>query len=326
MAYNRVIPISLGIMYYSYNNSIIQKLFYGEQESYNLCHFCKNKIFSFNIFSFLIFPLEKVRQYLIKTKNGFSKVTLMDCFDNFISEEIMSGTNNMYCNNCHNYSSHSNINRIYKHPEIFVIILNRGKGLQYEVEFEYPKTFQLNKYINFENNENYKNNFENIEYELISVITHLGDSSMSGHFIAYCKSPVNQKWYLYNDSIVKESNNNFDNLNDNKLNSIPYVLFYQTKESNKQLDVIQNPNKISVNMENETNNEITLYFNFPNGKELYLDIKENEKFNDVIMYLIQKYNISSTNYKFYKGNHEEINGTKTSKELNLKNEEHIKVE
>ena len=149
---------------------------------------------------------------------------------------------------------------------------------------------------------------------------------MSGHFIAYCKSPVNQKWYLYNDSIVKESNNDFDNLNDNKLNSIPYVLFYQTKESNKQLDVIQNPNKISVNMENETNNEITLYFNFPNGKELYLDIKENEKFNDVIMYLIQKYNISSTNYKFYKGNHEEINGTKTSKELNLKNEEHIKVE
>ena len=94
--------------------------------------------------------MEKVRQYLIKVKNGFSKVTLMDCFDNFISEEIMSGTNNMYCNNCHNYSSHSSINRIYKHPEVFVIILNRGKGLQYEVEFEYPKTFQLNKYINFE--------------------------------------------------------------------------------------------------------------------------------------------------------------------------------
>ncbi len=198
--------------------------------------------------------------------------------------------------------------------------------MQYDVEFEYPKTFQLNKYINFENNENYKNNLEKIEYELISVISHLGESSMSGHFIAYCKSPVNQNWYLYNDSIVTKCNNDFDNLNDKNLNSIPYVLFYQIKESNKQLNVIQNSNKISVNMENETNNEITLYFNFSNGKELYLDIKENEKFNDAIMYLIQKYNISSTNFKFYKGNHEEINGTKTIKELNLKNEEHIQVE
>jgi ubiquitin carboxyl-terminal hydrolase 2/21 len=314
--------------YYSVNNSIIQNIFYGEQESFNVCHNCKNKTFNFNIFSFLIFPLEKVRQYLIQKNNGFFKVDLVDCFDNFISEEIMSGSNNMYCNNCHVMSSHSAFNKIYKHPEVFVMILNRGKGLEFEVEFEYPKTFKLNNYINFENNENYKNNNEIIEYELISVISHLGESSMSGHFIAYCKSPVNKKWYLYNDSIVTEANNNFNLLNNNNNSkSIPYVLFYQIKKNNnnKPLYDLQNSNKISVKMENDDSNEITLYFDFSNGKELFLDIKENAVFNNAVICLCQKYNIDSKDFKFYKGNDEEIIGTKTIKELHLKNEEHIKV-
>jgi ubiquitin C-terminal hydrolase len=57
--------------YYSSNSSIIQKLFYGEQESISVCHNCNVKMYNFNVFSFLIFPLEKVRQYMIniRTRN-----------------------------------------------------------------------------------------------------------------------------------------------------------------------------------------------------------------------------------------------------------------
>ena len=42
------------------------------------------------------------------------------------------------------------------------------------------------------------------KYKLTGVITHLGESSMSGHFIAFCIDQTNKKWYKYNDSMVDE--------------------------------------------------------------------------------------------------------------------------
>ena len=325
------------IDYYNQNHSIIQEIFYGEQESFSLCHNCKTKIFNFSIFSFLIFPLEKVRLYLItKNPNGFYKVTLEDCFEQYISEEIMAGENQMYCNYCHRNSNYSMCNKIYKHPEVLCIILNRGKGLEFDVEFEYPRNIKINNYINLKDNSNYNNN-ENIEYELISIITHLGDSSMAGHFIAYCKSPIDKKWYLYNDATVSESNYHFDDMNNSELKSVPYVLFYQikfkrlnTNQKDYPFPNIQSSNNLdinnNINFNNNSNiNQITLYFNFPNQKELYLDIDENIIFNDAISFLIQKYNLELKDYKFFKESNSVIDGMKSIKNNLLKNEEHIKV-
>ena len=47
---------------------------------------------------------------------------------------------------------------------------------------------------------------------------------MSGHFSAYCRDPITEKWYKYNDAIVNEVNN-FQNEVINFAN--PYLLFYQ---------------------------------------------------------------------------------------------------
>ena len=312
--------------YYSFNNSIIQKIFYGEQETINYCHNCKATIYNFNIYSFLIFPLEKVRLYLTNVKkDGFDKVTLEDCFLNYISEEIMSGDNQMYCNYCHRNSNYSMINKIYTHPEVLVIILNRGKGLEFDVEFEYPENFILNNYINFENNDNYQN-YEIIEYELISVITHLGESSMSGHFIAYCKSPIDNKWYKYNDAIVSESGSDFMNSNNDELKTIPYVLFYKIKKQNlKDYLQINSQKIINENINNNSNsNIITIYFDINDEKQLYIDIDENKSLNDAIILLIEKSKLPKKNYICYKDNRQ-LDGNKSIKENLLINEDHIKI-
>ena len=66
-------------------------------------------------------------------------------------------------------------------------------------------------------------------YELIGVITHLGPSNMGGHFIAYCKSPNDYKWYCYNDAQVNECTNVESEINSR---GIPYVLFYQRINNN----------------------------------------------------------------------------------------------
>ena len=58
--------------------------------------------------------------------------------------------------------------------------------------------------------------------KLYAVICHLGPSSMSGHFVAYCKNRMDKKWYLYNDAFVTLCENPFD-----YRKGMAYILFYQ---------------------------------------------------------------------------------------------------
>jgi len=146
----------------------------------------------------LIFPLEKIRQSMIKkSPNGFCCVSLFNCFESYQEEEILNGANQIYCNQCKQYSNAATSNKIYTSPEVMTIILNRGKGLEFDVEFEYSLMINIGKFVIDKTSEN--NN-----YELICILTHLGPSGMSGHFIAFCKSPVDGNWYLYNDAQVKK--------------------------------------------------------------------------------------------------------------------------
>ena len=47
---------------------------------------------------------------------------------------------------------------------------------------------------------------------------------MSGHFIAYCKDPITNKWNKYNDAIVTE----VEDFQNEVINfAMPYLLFYQ---------------------------------------------------------------------------------------------------
>ena len=219
--------------YNSKNNSIIQDIFYGVQQSTTLCSECQTKLHSFSIINLLVFPLEKVRQYLLKNNpNSFTYVTLENCFQYYTFPEDLIGENKLYCNICQGQYDAKTFNIIYRHPKVLIIILNRGQGLQFNVPFNYPKDFVLNNYINIKNNPNYENVNKNIKYELISVITHMGGNDASGHFIACAKSPVNQKWYLYNDSIVTECENPLNIFGSATTSSIPYVLFYQLIEDN----------------------------------------------------------------------------------------------
>ena len=208
--------------YYPQNYSIILKTFYYEQSSVLQCQNCSYKTFNFNIMNIIIFPLEKIRLYMEKKNpNGFSVVTLYDCFDQNQQPELLSGSNQIYCNNCHQNANALSYNQLYTCPEVLTIILNRGKGIQFDVNFSFPMELTIQNYV--------------IEktcdpnYELIGVLTHFGPSGMAGHFVAYCKSPINDRWYLYNDSIVTPCNSDVES--EMQSNGIPYILFYQRRKN-----------------------------------------------------------------------------------------------
>ena len=282
---NQNLPAELKLFrqnYFSQNNSIMTKIFYFEQSSNLKCVSCNVNKVSFNIINFLIFPLEKIRLYLIKKKpQGFLSVTLEDCFDQFEEQELLSGPNQIYCNSCHKQSNAISYNKLYNSPEVLTIILNRGKGLQFDVEFQFPLNLNINKYVIDKNCDT--------NYELIGVLTHLGPSGMSGHFIAYCKSPVNKQWYCYNDAQVTQCQNVMYEINSN---GIPYVLYYQRKNIISSTET-KNEDFPYDNYSNNKKKKDVLYFINNEGKEGYIDLNIEEN-----KYLFEIYNEVKNKFDF----------------------------
>ena len=211
------------------NNSVISDYFYGIIEARTECLWCKtnnqmynifNPIYSYNfqIINFIIFPLEEIR----KTKSffnnfNFNEVTLYDCFDFYEKEEIMQGENQMWCQRCRQNAPAKYSSRIYSSPEYFILILNRGKGNIYDVKLNFPESIDIARYVQMKSG-------NNLIYQLYAIVTHLGPSSMAGHFIAFCKSPIDKMWYKYNDGLVNLIGNSFNDIHDF---GCPYILFYE---------------------------------------------------------------------------------------------------
>ena len=336
--------------YYSNNSSFLIKTFYFEQQSDLCCFNCNFTKTSYNITNILIFPLEKVREYMIKKcPNGFMTVTLDNCFENYQDVEVLNGPNQIFCNNCRTMSNASTGNKMFTSPEVMTIILNRGKGLEFEVEFEYPLKLNIDKYVM---DKEIKNN----NYELICVLTHIGPSGMAGHFIAFCK--MDEKWYCYNDATVSQINDPRYQ-NNQQFKGIPYVLFYQKYNANKELNNIDNNkiypssninyNNINYSNNNYNNNyynnksdnkgyydsnkrnigniqnKITLYFQY-NDKEVYLDIEKNIKIDEIINKLNIKYKIPKDVTLFIqKNNYVKLLPSKTVKEYRLNDGDKITV-
>ena len=195
------------------NNSIISELFYSNNCSVSECTICHKIIYNYQIYYFIIFPLEEVRKF--KNINN-NIVNIYDCFEYDRRINLMSGDNSMYCNNCRKSCDFNMSTNLVTCPQILIIILNRGKGKQFDIKINFYLTLNLSNYIEYKHT--------GFNYELIGVITHIGESSMSGHFIAYCKDPISNNWHKYNDAIVTEVNN----FQEEVINyAMPYLLFYQ---------------------------------------------------------------------------------------------------
>ena len=198
--------------------SKISDLFYGTQKTITTCENCKKSTYNYQIFSNLIFPLEAIRESKGIPRNGDKTVyvTIEDCFDYNQQINYFKGQNQINCNYCKMMNNAYYLTKLYTASNILIIILNRGKGLQYKVNLNIDEEINISKYI--------ENNESPFCFSLIGAIIHYGNSGQDGHFFAICKNKNNGKWYKYNDSIVSESN-----FNEIKSIGIPYVLFYKTK-------------------------------------------------------------------------------------------------
>ena len=245
------------------NNSIISQLFYAINCNVTRCLKCNYQIFNCQVYFFIIFPLEEVRKFksnIINQQNMINNmnnqinnmnihnpynmymmngqyqfnnninyinvngVNIYDCFEYDRKINYMTGDNSMYCNFCKSQQECYMSTNLVTGPEVLIILLNRGNGIEFNVKIEFYENLNLYNYIEFKNT--------GFNYRLIGVISHLGESGMGGHFIAYCRDPlIINKWYKYNDAIVDEVKDFKKEIIDF---AMPYLLFYQKiKADNK---------------------------------------------------------------------------------------------
>ena len=209
--------------YFKNNKSIILDCFYGILETRSKCSGCNITKYNFQIYSFLEFPLQEVNNYMFQNGRRVSLVNndgtnpdinLYECFDYYQKIDLMNGQNQMYCNICNENKDTYYGTTIYSLPNYLIINLNRGKGAVYSCKVVFPETLNLLNYVTFKDGIT--------AMKLYAVICHIGPSSMSGHFIAYCRHRINNKWYKYNDSFVTECTQPNE-----YYNGMPYILFYK---------------------------------------------------------------------------------------------------
>ena len=202
--------------------SPISDLFYGVLETRTNCLNCKGIKYNFQIYSYIEFPLQQVYNYCLKNypgnnyiSQGIPVVDLYRCFEFYQLPTLMTGNNQIYCNDCKRSFDAYYGTLLYFLPNYLIINLNRGKNAVFQCNVKFPELLKLHKYV--------INQERNTVFKLVSVISHYGPSSMGGHFIAYCRHYQDNCWYNYNDSTVTKCTNPKP-----YLTGMPYILFYKT--------------------------------------------------------------------------------------------------
>ena len=192
------------------NFSIISYLFWGIVKQTTTCKGCKNNFYNYQYYQYLSFPLYKYAK---------DKFNLYKGLKDYVSEEILKGDNQFYCQHCRCLRDAKIFSNIYYTAPYLLINFDYGKNKKYNPKtIDFGSTIYLDKTFLDENIQ--------VNYELIAVSTHLGDSGNSGHYITYCKDISSENtWYKFNDSSVSLSS-----FEETKKNS-PYLLLF--KKGNK---------------------------------------------------------------------------------------------
>ena len=151
-----------------------------------ICKKCKIMTHNIQCYNILIFPLEEVRKYKQRVQNI---VNIEICFEYYQNKKKQWQDKIKFiviiANQCQivliNYS------KLIMSPNYLIINLNRGKGLQFDIKINFDEYLNINKFLYLKDKDIHS------FYKLIGIVTYFGPSSMSGHYISFCKSFVDGK-------------------------------------------------------------------------------------------------------------------------------------
>lgn len=174
--------------------------------------------------------------------NHSNMQTVQDSLEAFQKEELLGGTDKWFCCKCNQYVAATKQIQLFKLPQCLIIHLKRFWH-QKSRSSSGTTTKKINKLIHFPLDDLDLSAYcsqlatadsvfidrpqkanKKMKYELYAISNHYGSLS-TGHYTAFCKSPLSGLWYEYNDSKVKQVTDTKDLVSD-----AAYVLFYQLKK------------------------------------------------------------------------------------------------
>ena len=219
--------------------SIIYNTFFGgEKELITECAKCstenneQNDSFKFvetKNLNYLMFRLDNVLDFLRYNKIRESNIiNIYDCLNYFESPKIFE-QDGKTCQKCGNKEAFFISSKIKKCQDNLLILLIKNfnkDGKDEDIKFELNENLEMKNYI--KDNENQKG-FNYYLYAIICLNIAFGGNKNKIHHVAFCKSPVNSKWYKYDDSnveIISDLENEVEKV------GTPVALFYQKSEIN----------------------------------------------------------------------------------------------
>jgi ubiquitin C-terminal hydrolase len=209
------------------SKSFVSLTFHGIIKIQLACDNCHKIKYSYQTFNLLTFILKNIKEYKMKEIGDYyTEINIFDAFEKDRKEEILTGQNMIFCNSCQTTCSGTTKQEIYSLPPVLIIVLNRGKDNQdFNENFNFPEVLDFTENTFVISNNNFKRFF------LCGIITHLGESSSSGHFICYCRKDLNDPFLCYNDTQTADGIEIDEGMKCNISNNsyekrTPYILFY----------------------------------------------------------------------------------------------------
>ena len=221
--------------YLKKNHSPIIDIFTGLYLNQIICTQCNKR--SINFEPYLILPLSIIDR----------ESNLQDCLREFSKTEVLDNDNKYNCTVCKEHTvAHKNI-YLWDLPEHLIIQLKRfsNNGV-FSIKNNTTVKFPFENLTFVENYHEYRP--RNYSYNLYGVIYHVGSLS-SGHYYAFTKNPLNNKWYRFNDSTVQYIPDEI--IEREIMNGGSYILFYKknyiNSENSTDIDAVNSDEDLPSN-------------------------------------------------------------------------------
>ena len=172
----------------------ISNCFFNLIETEKKCEECDSLQYSFENLPIINIYLQK------NDENDFNKLNFKEHFRSLLIDK-KGEISNEKCLVCENMRKKFVLKHVLETTEIIIININRNDDVDNSVEFNYPEIIEKKDFIN----QNKNDNFNNMKYELFCTLK-IYKNNNKLEYNLFCKNFVNNKWYLYDEKNIKESN------------------------------------------------------------------------------------------------------------------------
>ena len=221
--------------------SIVKDIFYFMGKTESVCQNCKNILYNFQAFNFIIFPLEKTYKDSLKGNNYNNAITINNNMNNMnnmnaMMINMMNNMNTMNFNNNMNMMNNMNNSMIMTNNNINNN--NQNMNINNNLRYHSAPNYSNKIYNNFVNNNMANQNISLPNYSYKSNNNFINNTNSNNNKMNFSSNQNNsyqnnnQGFYNLNENFRKRQNINQKHNSNNFSNNIENLYFQNSNKNN----------------------------------------------------------------------------------------------